>query len=202
MRELAVIKASIATLRDNERTSKELITVLAVETIQRVHEHNDVDTVNSFLLALSEANKRMMLKFAKAFAGHKIGEGLLGKRIKPFEKDGQTTDAYQQAKDVFDGFIDSGMTIWQWAFTEREVEAKPVDIAKIGEQFRKKAKKAMQDGASKLQVFEAATGGLFSAADMLLMLQAMVNAEEAATATLAKAAAPKPDMIQQAAAQA
>lgn len=201
MRELNIIKESIVALRDNERNSKALITVLAVETIERLHQHNDTDTMNSFILACSDANQRMILRFAKAFTGHRIGEGMVGKRAKPFTKDGVVVDDYTKAKDAFANFVQSGMTVWQWAFQERETVEKPVDIAKVGEQFRKKAKKAIEAGASKLTVFEAATGGLFSAHDMLHMLQAMLSAEEAATAVMKKAATPPADIIKEAVAQ-
>lgn len=188
MRELTIIKESIVQLRDNERNSKALITVLAVETMERLHQHNDVDTLNSFVLACSDANQRMVLKFAKAMTGHRIGEGMVGKRVKAFTKDGVTVDEYAKCKGAFENFVQSGMTIWQWAFQEREQVEKPVDIRKVGEQFQKKAKKAIEAGASKLDVFEAATGGLFTAEDMLLMLQAMLSAEQAATAVMKKAA--------------
>lgn len=191
MRELNIIKESIAKLRGNERESKELIAVLAIECVQRLHQHNDTDTLNQFVLACSPANQKMVLKFAKEFTGHKIGEGTIGKRTKPFTKDNVVHDAYQKAKDAFDNFVLSGMNIWQWAFQEREHEEKPVDIKKLGEQFQKKAQKAIDSGVSKLAVFEAATGGLFTADDMFMMLQAMMDAEAAATAAMKKAAAPK-----------
>ena len=189
MRELNIIKQSIATLRDNERTSKELITVLAVETMQRLHEHDDVDTLNLFILALSDANRKMVVSFTKHFAGHKIGEDTVGRRVKPFLRDGETVDAYQVAKDAFATWCESGQNIWQWAFSKKETVEKPVDIAKLGEQFRKKAQKAIAAGASKLSVFHSVTDGLFTAQEMLEMLSAMMDAADAADKAMAKAQA-------------
>lgn len=171
-RTIEQIRTDIATLRTNEAISKQLIGTLATEVVQRIHEHDDVDTANAFVVALSEANKRMVEGFFKAFSGHRIGEGVLGKRIKPFEdKGGVKVDEYAKAKEAFDSFVESGLTIWQWAFTKREADPDAVvDMAKAAKAFHAKAKKAIKQGQSRLQILTLAIGETFTVEEVMNLL--------------------------------
>ena len=171
-RTVEAIRSDIATLRNNESASKAIITNLAPEIVARIHEHDDVDTANRFIVALSDANKHMVLKFLKEFSGHRIGEGVLGKRSKDYTgKDGAKVTPYQDAKDAFDSFVESGLTIWQWAFTKKEANPDaPVDLEKASKAFHRKAKKAIEQGQSRLQVLTLAIGETFTIEEVINLL--------------------------------
>lgn len=177
VRTVEEIRGDITTLRTNESISKQLITVLAVETVQRIHEHNDVDTANLFMLALSDANRKMFTTFVKEFSGHRIGEGVIGKRAKPYQnKDGETVDAYTTAKDSFSSFLESGMTIWQWAFAKKEQDPDAVvDMEKAAKAFHAKAKKAIKQGQSRLQILTLAIGETFTVEEVMNLLGSLTK---------------------------
>lgn len=166
------IRTDIATLKTHESSAKAIITNLAPEILQRIHEHDDVDTANRFVLALSDANRQMVLRFIKEFSGHRIGEGVVGKRSKDYtDKDGRKATPYQDAKDAFDSFVESGMTIWQWAFTKKEASPDaPVDMDKASKAFHRKAKKAIEQGQSRLQVLSMAIGDTFTIEEVINLL--------------------------------
>lgn len=177
-RSVEAIRADIQSLATNERTSKALIIALAPEVVSRIHLHDDVDTANRFLLALSEANQKMVARFYAKFSGHRFGEGILGKRLPDFtNKDGKQ-QPFVKAVNAFNEFVESGMNIFQWAFATRDQEAKPIDLNKVGQQWQKKAKKAIEEGASKQSVLQAALGDLFSVDEVLNILGQLAQAEE------------------------
>lgn len=188
-RTIEAIRADILNLRNSESASKAIITNLAPEIMARIHEHQDVDTANRFILALSDANRKMVLHFMKEFSGHRIGEGVLGKRAKDYTNDkGEAMTPYQKAKDAFDSFVESGATIWQWAFVKKEANPDaPVDLSKAATAFHRKAKKAIEQGQSRAAVLNACIGTTFTVAEVINLLGTMSAAvtqnEQGAPAT-------------------
>ena len=63
--ELNVINTKIGQLRTAEGQVKTLIAELIVAVTQRIHEHNEVDSANAFLLALTPINQKKALSFLK-----------------------------------------------------------------------------------------------------------------------------------------
>ena len=130
--ELQQIQAGIVQLRKNEAESKGLISSLALATVERVHQHNDVTSANSFIVALSPLNQKKVQKFMEAFTGHKMAEGVIGGRKKDYKKGEETVRPYQTAADAFKAFVETGMDFWQWAVMDSASKPeKPLDMAKL-----------------------------------------------------------------------
>lgn len=181
--ELNIINEKIGQLRVAEGQTKSLIAELIVAVTQRVHEHNEVDSANAFLLALTALNQKKVLSFFKLHCGHKIEEGILTKRRKPYVQDGVKHDPYKEASDAFDAFMQSGMNFWQWAVAKRDKEEKPVTldmVAKKAKAARELMSEALQSGiVDKVQAFEMLLGGVISQEDIMAVLGSMVKAEAA-----------------------
>lgn len=178
-----IIEGKIATLRTAEGQVKALIAELVIAVTSRVHEHDDVDTANLFLLALSPLNQKKVLSFFKAFTGHKIEESILTKRLKDFTKDGVKTSPYQVCSDAFDAFKATNMTFWQWAVAKRDPEDKPLTIDEVTRRA-KKAREVMAEAiekkvVDKVQAVEMLLGGVMSMDDVMQVLAAMAKAEAA-----------------------
>ena len=178
-----IIEGKIATLRTTEGQVKALIAELVMAVVSRVHEHDDVDTANLFLLALSPLNQKKVLSFFKAFTGHKIEESILTKRLKDFTKDGVKTSPYQVCSDAFDAFKATNMTFWQWAVAKRDPEDKPLTIDEVTRRA-KKAREVMAEAiekkvVDKVQAVEMLLGDVMSMDDVMQVLAAMAKAEAA-----------------------
>lgn len=183
--ELAVIKTKIGQLRTAEGQVKALVSELIIAVTDRIHEHNDVDSANLFMLALTPINQKKALSFFKAHAGHKVEEGMLTKRQKDYVKDGAKVSPYTEASDKYDEFRQSGMNFWQWAVAKKDKEDKPVTLDAIAKKA-KQARELVADGLAagvvdKVNAFELLTGGVFSFEDMQMVLKAMADAEDAVT---------------------
>ena len=183
--ELNVIKEKIGQLRTAEGQAKTLIAELIVAVTERIHEHNDVDSANSFLTSLSALNQKRALSFLKLHAGHKTEQGVLTKRKPSYVENGVKIDPYQEAHDKFGKFKDSGLSFWQWAVLPANKVDKPVTLDELSKKAAK-LRESMQEGmekrvVDKVQAFELLTGGLFSFEDMQQVLAAMANAEDALT---------------------
>lgn len=180
-----IIEGKIATLRTVEGQAKALIAELVMAVTERVHEHNDVDTANSFLLALSPLNQKKVLAFFKAFVGHRVEEGILTKRLKEYIKDGVKVDPYKNASDAFDEFKTTGMNFWQWAVAKREKVETPITLDIVAKRAAK-AREAMAEAieakvVDKVQAVEMLLGGVMSMDDVMQVLAAMAKAEAAVT---------------------
>lgn len=183
--ELKIINEKIGQLRVAEGQTKSLIAELIVAVTERIHEHNEVDSANAFMLALTPLNQKKVRSFFKAHAGHKMEEGILSKRHKAFVKDGEKVDPYQQAHDAFDAFKQSGMNFWQWAVQTKSKEEKAITLEDVAKRATK-AREAMIEGiqagvVDKVQAFEMLTGGVLTFEDIQQVLAAMLKAEEAVT---------------------
>lgn len=179
-RNIEQIRADIATLSANERTSRALIIALAPEVVQRIHTHDDIDSANRFLVALSEANQKMVKMYYENFAGHSFGEGVLGKRRVDYtDKDGNKVTPFTNAVDAFNTHKESGLNIFQWAFQKKDIVEAPVDLAKAAKAWQGKAKKAIKQGAARPAVLQAALGDLFSIEEVLNILGELSKAQAA-----------------------
>lgn len=181
--ELVTIQAKTVELRNAEGTVKSLIAELIVAVTQRIHAFDDIDSANAFLVALSPMNHKKALQFMVQHGGHKIAEGVLGKRLKDYMSDGVKVTPYLTAKDTFEKFADSGMNFWQWAVTKIKKVEKDVTLDDLVKQA-KKARDALAEGIEagvidKVTAFEMLTGGVFSQDDMMNILQVMARAEAA-----------------------
>lgn len=183
--ELTVINQKIAQLRANESSSKALIAELIIAVAQRVHEHNDVDSANSFLLALTPVTQKKALSFLKQHVGHKVEENIFTKRLKDYVSNGTKHSPYQEARDAFDKFVASGMNFWQWAVAKKEKADDVVSLdkaTKLAKRAREYMAEAIQSGVlDKVQAFELLIGGVMSQDDVLNILAAMSKAEDAMT---------------------
>ena len=183
--ELTVINSKIAELRGAEGTVKTLVSELALAVAARVHEHNDVDSANAFLLALTPINQKKALAFLKEHTGHKVEEGILTKRLKDYVRDGEKVSPYTDASNKFDAFIASGMNFWQWAVAKKDKVEDEVTLdkaLKLAKKAREYMLEAMQAGkVDKVQAFEALIGGVMSQDDVLNILASMTKAEDAMT---------------------
>jgi hypothetical protein len=183
--ELKIINEKIGQLRVAEGQTKSLIAELIVAVTERIHEHNEVDSANAFMLALTPLNQKKVRSFFKAHAGHKMEEGILAKRHKAYVKDGVKVDPYQHAHDAFDAFKQSGMNFWQWAVQAKAKEEKAITLEDVAKRATK-AREAMIEGiqagvVDKVQAFEMLTGGVLTFEDIQQVLAAMLKAEEAVT---------------------
>lgn len=189
--ELNVIKTKIAELRTSEATTKTLVSELAVAVIDRIHQHNDVDSANAFILALSPVNQKKMLEYMAAFSGHVESEGVLGKRKKERTIDGVAVDGYVKCKDAWEAHKLLGMNFWQWVVTKKpkvEVVADLDSVQKAAKKARKLAEEAIKAGAvTKFQAFTALTDGLFSVDDVLELLTQVQTVAAAADQAIDKA---------------
>ena len=183
--ELTVINTKIAELRGAEGTVKTLVSELIVAVSARVHEHNDVDSANAFLLALTPINQKKAIAFLKEHTGHKVEEGILTKRLKDYVRDGEKVSPYTDASNKFDAFIASGMNFWQWAVAKKDKVEDEVTMdkaLKLAKKAREYMLEAMQAGkVDKVQAFEALIGGVMSQDDVLNILAAMAKTEDAMT---------------------
>lgn len=191
--ELNIIKEKIGQLRVAEGQTKALIAELVVAVVDRVHEHDDVDSANALLLALTPLNQKKVLSFFKQHCGHKIEEGILTKRLKTYVKDGVKVDPYQQASDTFDAFKGTGMSFWQWAVAVKKKEDHAItldEVTKKAKRAREAMAEALEAGVvDKVQAFEMLMGGVISQEDIMLVLGAMTKAEQATSQAAASAAA-------------
>lgn len=183
--ELRIINEKIGQLRGAEGQVKSLIGELIVAVTERIHEHNDVDSANAFLLALTPLNQKKVRSFFKIHAGHKMEEGILTKRHKSYVKDGVKVDPYLEAHDAFDAFKQSGLNFWQWAVATKAKEEKPITLEDVVKRATK-AREAMIEGiqagvVDKVQAFEMLTGGVLTFEDIQQVLAAMIKAEAAVT---------------------
>jgi hypothetical protein len=183
--ELAVIKQKIGQLRTAEGQVKALISELIVAVVQRVHDHNDVDSANNFLLALTPINQKKCMAFIKEFTGHSTAEGIVTTRRKSYIKDGEKVDPYQEAFDKFESFKASNMNFWQWAVLKKEPKDETVtieDVQRAAKKANKVMAQAMQQGiVDKTAAIQMLVGNLMTQDDVMLVLQAMIKAEEAVT---------------------
>lgn len=191
--ELNVINTKIGQLRTAEGQVKTLIAELIVAVTQRIHEHNEVDSANAFLLALTPINQKKALSFLKEHSGHKTEEGILTKRMKDYVKDGEKVSPYTVASDKFDAFIASGMNFWQWAVMKKEKVESPITLDDVAKKA-KKAREAMTEAIEakvidKVQAFEMLIGGVLSQDDVMSILASMAKAEDVLTAAAREAAA-------------
>lgn len=183
--ELNIIKDKIGQLRTAEGQVKTLVSELIIAVTDRIHEHDDVDSANLFLLALTPINRKKALSFLKAHSGHKVEEDILTKRRKEYIEKGEKVDPYKEAHDKFEDFKASGMDFWQWAVAKVEKVEKPVTLDVITKRA-KAARDALSEGliagvVDKVQAFEMLTGGVFSYEDLNMMLGVMAKAEDAVT---------------------
>ncbi len=183
--ELNIINEKIGQLRTAEGQVKSLVSELVIAVTDRVHEHNEVDSANAFLLALTPINQRKVLSFFKAHVGHKVEEGILTKRLKDYVSQGVKVDPYKEAVDKYGQFKLSGKNFWQWAVEKVEKVEKPVtldDIAKKAKKAREATVEGIQAGVvDKVTAFELLTGGVFTFEDIRNVLASMAKAEEAVT---------------------
>lgn len=183
--ELTVINQKIAELRVNESAVKSLIAELILAVCDRVHAHNEVDSANAFILALTPVNQKKAITFLAQHTGHKVEEGILTRRVKDYVKDGVKHSPYVEAKDRYEQFVLSGMNFWQWAVAKKE---KTEDVITL-DAVMKKAKRARESMADaleagvvdKVQAFEMLIGGVMSQDDVLNILASMTKAEDAMT---------------------
>lgn len=191
--ELKVIQEKIAELRGTESRSKTLISELAIAVVDRIHEHDEVTSANSFLLALSPLNQKKMLSFFRQHSGHKESEGVLAGRQKDFtDKNQQKRMPYKEAHDKFQAFKASGATFWQWCVMEKPKEEKPLDMGAV-EKAAKKANEAMAQAiklglVSHHRAVELLLGGVMSQQDIMASLDMMIKADEAGAKAIAEAA--------------
>lgn len=195
--EINVIKTKIGQLRDAERNVKSLLGELVPVVTARIHDHQDVDSANLLVLALTPINQKKVLSFFKQFSGHHIKEDVVTKRIKPFNKGDETIDGYQVAKDAWDTFVESGMNFWQWAVLKAErPESTEIDMDKLRKQVdsvTKKVKKALDAGAiDTTTAIQMLTSGLMTQDDLMKGLSAMFKAEAAVSQVAHAATLVKP----------
>lgn len=190
--ELKDIQAKIAELRSSEARSKHLIAELIVAVTERIHEHNEVTSANTFLLALSPLNQKKALAFFREFSGHKEQEKILAGRKKEYTKDGVKVNPYQEAHDKFEAFKQSGMNFWQWCVMEKPKDDKPLtagDVEKAAKKANEKMQEALRLGLiDKVRAFELLLGGVMSQEDMMMVLQSMIKAEDTVTQAAKEAA--------------
>lgn len=183
--ELTVINSKIAELRGAEGTVKTLVAELALAVAGRVHEHNDVDSANAFLLALTPINQKKAIAFLKEHTGHKVEEGILTKRLKDYVSNGVKVSPYAAAVIKYEAFVASGMNFWQWAVAKKDKIEDPITLdkaAKLAKKAREYMAEAMQAGVlDKVQAFEMLIGGVMSQDDVLNILASMTKAEDAMT---------------------
>lgn len=193
--ELNIIKSKIGQLRTAEGQVKSLIGELVIAVTDRIHEHDDVDSANAFIVALTPLNQKKVLSWFKEHGGHKIQEGILTKRIKEYSKGTTKVDPYKDAYDRYQSFKDTGLNFWQWA-----VQNKPTPEAQVLtlEQLAKKARKLNESMKEALeaniidrtQALQMLLGDVMSQEDLMASLAAMVKAE-AAVSQIAMAATTK-----------
>lgn len=184
--ELSVIQSKISELRKSESTSKALIQELVVAVVDRVHKHDDVTSINTFIVALSDLNRKKVLAFAKKFTGHKEDEGIITGRRKDFkDKNDVTVRPYQEAKDAWDSFLESGLNFWQWCALDAVKEAKPITIESLQKKSKaleKQMKEALEAGIiDRTGAVQMLVGNIMTQQDMMAVLGAMIRAEEAVT---------------------
>lgn len=182
--ELNVIKQKIGELRANESGAKALIAELVVATVDRIHEHNEVDSANNFLLALSPLNKKKVESFLKKHSGHKFEQGMLGKRAKDYIKDGKIVSAYTECKDAFDAFKGSGMDFWQWVNLKNKASKDESVTLDVITKRTKKAVDAIKEGLEigiidRTMALQLLIGDVMSQDDLMQGLSAMFKAEAA-----------------------
>lgn len=178
-----IIEGKIATLRTAEGQVKALIAELVIAVVDRVHGHDDVDTANLFLLALSPLNQGKVLGFFKEHVGHKVEEGILTKRLKPFIEKGVSIDPYKNASDKFDAFKESNMTFWQWAVAKKPKGSNKLTVEAVAAKA-KKARDAVCEAMNenvidKAQAFTMLLGDVMTMEDIMSILSAMTKTQEA-----------------------
>lgn len=180
--EKSVVLEKIGTLRTVEGQAKSLIAELIVAVVERVHEHNDVDTANAFLLALSPINQKKAQAFFREHVGHKFEEGIITKRMKPFVKDGVKVDPYMNASDKFDAFKLTGLSFWQWAVLKKPKADDKLTVEAVAAKAKKArdviAEALNENVIDKAQAFTMMLGDVMTIDDVMQILGAMAKAQE------------------------
>ena len=163
-------------LQKNERVTKTLLAELSRDVLDQLHTDEDVRPVNTLINILTPVNKKVAILFFRAFSGFKWDAD-----NSKFTEKNKATYAKARAK-AEDFLIDAANTLWTWAATEVQVEAKDFSLDTVRKNMESMLKKAAKNHFSNSQVLEAVLSAGFTAGDLATVMAKLADKVEAANA--------------------
>lgn len=197
-KQIEIIRQNLIALGEAERTTKDLVSMCAVDVVAYLHEHGQAQLLNSMLLALSPANLKAVTKFFNTFSGFqydKEEKAFTKKKKSEHDKDGNVkNDAYANARIAFNEFVEAGGSFWVWWRSQDEAspnkgEKAKLDLAKLTTQVKTAMKKAKEEGVSNLAVFNAVISDVFTPEDVIAFLGMAAKVEKVRAGEVKPAAA-------------